>query len=56
MVQNLKSMAIPLRKNSLAKTNKCFNIFRSYIEFKYLKNVKRLSDIEIGRWIKNKLI
>ena len=56
MVQNLKSMAMPLKKNPFAKTNKCFSIFRSYVEFKYLKNVEKLSDVEIGRWIKNKLI
>ena len=56
MPLNIKSMVIPLIKNPLTKTNKCFNIFRSYIEFKYLKNVKKLSDTEIGYWIKNKLI
>jgi predicted unusual protein kinase regulating ubiquinone biosynthesis (AarF/ABC1/UbiB family) len=49
-------MVIPLKKNPFAKTNKCFSIFKSYVEFKYLKNVEKLSDVEIGRWVKNKLI
>jgi len=49
-INTIKSYNIPVR------TNKFCNIFISYLEFKYLKNIKKLNNNQIGNWIKNKLV
>jgi predicted unusual protein kinase regulating ubiquinone biosynthesis (AarF/ABC1/UbiB family) len=44
------------KETFLVRSKKCVNLFKSYVEFKYLKNVVKISDAETGIWIKNKLI
>jgi len=56
MVKIIKTTLKNNNSTFFVKTNKCVNILKSYVEFKYLKNVKKYTDAEIGRWVKDKLV